>query len=73
MQCDDLYDSGQTLCGELALELLARLSEMQAGQVLKVVARDPAAPQDLPAWCEVTGNELLHAAHPDYWIRRSAD
>lgn len=70
---DRLYDSGETLCGELALELRTELREMGPGQVLEVIARDPAAPQDLPAWCELTGHELLRAEHPHYWIRRRTD
>ncbi|MBK8974392.1 MAG: sulfurtransferase TusA family protein [Planctomycetes bacterium] len=68
-----VHDSGATLCGELALDLRARLRAMEPGQVLRVIARDPAAPQDLPAWCEVTGHTLIHRDHPDYWIRRRND
>jgi len=63
-------DVGDTLCGELALLLRAELAKLEPGQVIRVVARDPAAPQDLPAWCEVTGHALVHSEHPDYWIRR---
>lgn len=67
---DALLDVGDTLCGELALMLRAELKKMEAGQVLEVVARDPAAPQDIPAWCDVTGHRMLRAEHPRYWIRR---
>ena len=70
---DALYDSGATLCGELALALRVELGKLQPGQVLKVVARDPAAPQDLPAWCELTRHEMLRAEHPHYWIQRKTD
>jgi tRNA 2-thiouridine synthesizing protein A len=72
-QRDALLDVGDTLCGELALLLRKELKPMEPGQVLQVVARDPAAPQDIPAWCEVTGHELLHVEHPNYWIRRRND
>lgn len=70
---DHRYDSGSTLCGELALALRAQLAGMPPGAVLEVVARDPAAPNDVPAWCAVTGHALLHTAHPHYWIRRRND
>ncbi len=70
---DRLYDSGDTLCGELALELRAELKTMEPGQVLEVIARDPAAPNDLPAWCGLTGHTLIRAEHPHYWIRRRTD
>ena len=67
---DALLDVGDTLCGELALMLRAELRKLQPGQVLEVVARDPAAPQDIPAWCELTGHELVRAEPPRFWIRR---
>jgi len=67
---DAVLDVGDTLCGELALLLRAELAKLEAGQVLEVVARDPAAPQDVPAWCEVTGHRMLRVEPPRYWIRR---
>ena len=67
---DALLDVGETLCGDLALMLRVELRKLEAGQIVKVIARDPAAPQDLPAWCELTGNPMLHAEHPAYWIQR---
>lgn len=67
---DVRVDVGDTLCGELALLLKKELSKLEPGQVLQVVARDPAAPEDLPAWCELTGHAMLRCEHPDYWIRR---
>ena len=70
---DSLLDVGDTLCGELALKLRVELKGMEPGQVVKVIARDPAAPQDLPAWCELTGHAMLRAEHPNYWIKRKSD
>ena len=67
---DAHLDVGDTLCGELALLLRAELAKLEPGQVIQVVARDPAAPEDLPAWCELTGHTMLRAEHPNYWIRR---
>ena len=64
------YDAGDLGCGDLVLELRFQLAEMAPSAVLRVTARDPAAPVDLPAWCGLCGHTLLHAAHPDYWIRR---
>ena len=67
---DALLDVGETLCGELALLLRTELSKLEAGQVLEIVARDPAAPQDLPAWCELTGHVMAFVDPPRFWIRR---
>lgn len=65
-----LLDVGDTLCGELALKLKIEVGKLEPGQVLQVIARDPAAPQDLPAWCALTGNPMLKVDHPHYFIQR---
>jgi tRNA 2-thiouridine synthesizing protein A len=35
------------------------LSDMTAGQVLKIVATDPGSMRDFQAFCKQTGNQLL--------------
>jgi tRNA 2-thiouridine synthesizing protein A len=64
------WDAGDMGCGDLVLELRLRLQALQPGQVFKLTARDAGAPEDLPAWCRLTGHTLLRAQHPDYWIQR---
>ena len=64
------WDAGGMGCGELVLALRGRLNALPAGAVLKVTATDPAAPEDLPAWCRLTGNPLVSMSHPVYHIRR---
>ncbi len=64
------WDAGDMGCGELVLALRIRLNALPGGAVLKVTARDPAAPEDLPAWCRLTGHRLLRSEHPDYYIQR---
>ena len=65
------WDAGDLGCGELVLELRMRMSEMRPGQVLHLIARDPGAPQDMPAWCRMTGHTLVSQQHPVYLIRRA--
>lgn len=65
-----VWDAGEMSCGDLVLALRLRLDPLSPGDVLQVTARDPAAPQDLPAWCRLTGHHLLQAAHPRYLIQR---
>ncbi len=67
------WDAGDLGCGDLLLPLRGRMRALEAGQILRLVARDPSAPEDLPAWCGVTGHRLLHARHPTYWIQRRED
>ena len=69
-QVDDEWDAGDLGCGELVLELKGRLGRMRPGQVIKVIALDPGAPADMPAWCRLTGHTLLEQEHPVYLIQR---
>jgi tRNA 2-thiouridine synthesizing protein A len=67
---DDLWDAGDLGCGELVMYLRRRLRAMP-GKVLKLIARDAGAPADIPAYCRMTGDVLVHAAFAEcsYWIR----
>ena len=67
---NDTWDAGDMACGELVLKLRLRLKSMQAGQVLLLIAQDPGAPADIPAWCNLTGHHLLSAEPPRYKIQR---
>ena len=67
---DDTWDAGDMACGELVLKLRLRLKSMQAGQVLLLIAQDPGAPADIPAWCNLTGHHLISAEPPRYKIQR---
>lgn len=67
---DAAWDAGSIGCGDLVLELRQRLSEIRPGGVLRVTALDPGAPEDLPAWCRLTGHALVESKHPLYLIRR---
>lgn len=70
MKADAEWDAGDMGCGDLVMELRLKLKAMGPGRVIHVVAKDPGAPEDMPAWCKLTGHTLLKAEHPDYWIRR---
>jgi len=67
---DSTWDAGPIGCGELVLELRFRMADLPPGAVLRLVAQDPGAREDIPAWCGMTGHALVRAAHPEYWIRR---
>jgi tRNA 2-thiouridine synthesizing protein A len=64
------WDAGDMGCGELVLELRMRLTALPAGSHFKLIARDPGVPEDLPAWCRMTGHRLLQASPPEYLIER---
>ena len=67
---DGLWDAGDLGCGDLVLELRGKLRAMPGG-VLKLIARDPGAPADIPAYCRMTGNQLLHEEleAAAFWIK----
>jgi len=67
---DAVWDAGSLGCGDLVLELRHRLQPMRPGQVLRLIAVDPGAPADVPAWCRLAGHELVAADPPTYLIKR---
>jgi tRNA 2-thiouridine synthesizing protein A len=69
-QADEEWNAGDLGCGELVLELRERMRRLRPGQIIKLIARDPGAPADMPAWCRMTGHTLVSQDHPVYLIRR---
>jgi len=59
----------------ISLARAARAAD--AGAVVVVLADDPAAEFDIPAWCRMTGNELIStvadAPGTAYAVRVTAD
>ena len=68
---DQEWDAGDLGCGDLVLELRQRIAQMGDGEVIKVIASDPGARADMPAWCRMTGHLLVWMDHPVYVIRKS--
>ncbi len=66
---DLIWDAGDLGCGDLVLLLRSKLRAMLPGELLKLTALDPGAPEDIPAWCNMTGNRLVFQQHPLYFIR----
>ncbi|MEZ6194432.1 MAG: sulfurtransferase TusA family protein [Planctomycetota bacterium] len=66
----DTWDAGDIGCGDLVLALRKRVLALEAGDVLHLRATDPGAPEDIPAWCRLTGHRLVAGRHPDYFIER---
>jgi tRNA 2-thiouridine synthesizing protein A len=73
LSADAEWNAGDMGCGELVMTLRLRMQGLPAGAVIRVTATDPAAPEDLPAWCRLCGHTLVAMNHPQYWIRRKGD
>jgi len=61
-------------CPLPVIALARRLPELPVGATLRVLADDPAAAADIPAWCRLRGQEYLGEAPVDgatgYDVRR---
>ncbi|HWP83887.1 MAG TPA: sulfurtransferase TusA family protein [Terriglobia bacterium] len=57
-------------CGELLMLLNPRVKALAPGELFRLIAHDPGAREDVPAWCRLTGHRLVAAHHPEYLIRR---
>ncbi|MFI9628644.1 sulfurtransferase TusA family protein [Streptomyces sp. NPDC052042] len=69
-------DGTGLLCVTLLLRLRKAIEGVEAGTVVHVIATDPAAPLDLPAWCHMTGHEYLGPVpgeRPTYALRLARD
>lgn len=53
-------DAAGQACGTVTPVIKQALMPLEAGQVIEVLTHDPATRAGVPAWCRLTGNELLH-------------
>ena len=59
------------LCPLPVIELGRQIGSVPVGSVVRVLADDPAARLDIPAWCRMTGQDYLGAEPgPAYLVRR---
>lgn len=67
-------DARQLACPLPILRAKKSLSQMNSGEVIKIVATDKGSPQDFAVFCDNTGNELLSSVKQDgefiFLIRR---
>ncbi|MFI6705493.1 sulfurtransferase TusA family protein [Nonomuraea sp. NPDC050478] len=72
-----VLDGGDRRCVHLLIELSRLVAGLPSGRVVHLIATDPAAPIDLPAWCHLTGHRYLGAltsrGRPAYAISVRAD
>jgi len=68
---DQVLDCRGQRCPLPVIALARALPTLEVGQVLRVLADDPAAATDIPAWCRIRGHEALPMSEPDaYDVRR---
>ncbi len=59
MEADATLDCIGLYCPMPIAHTAKKISEMEEGQVLEVLADDEGIKEDMPAWCKITGNECL--------------
>jgi tRNA 2-thiouridine synthesizing protein A len=58
-------------CPLPVIALAKRIRTAEVGEVLRVLADDPAAANDIPAWCRMKGQEYLGSPSPgSFDVRR---
>ncbi|GIJ25420.1 hypothetical protein Vqi01_05820 [Micromonospora qiuiae] len=68
---DEIIDCLGQRCPLPVIALARRLPELPVGAVLRVLADDPAAAVDIPAWCRMRAQEFLGTNGPAHDIRRT--
>ncbi len=61
MKADETLDCVGLYCPMPIVKTAQKIKQMKVGQVLEVIADDKGIKQDMPAWCQTTGNECLGA------------
>lgn len=59
MQADETIDAVGTYCPMPIILTQKKIKEMNAGEVLEILADDDGIKEDMPAWCADNGHELL--------------
>ena len=64
-------DSRGRRCPLPIIDLARQMPSVPVGEVVRVLADDPAAANDIPAWCRMKDQEYLGSPEPDvYEVRR---
>jgi len=59
MKADQSLDCVGLYCPMPIVKTAERIKQLKKAEVLEVVADDKGIKQDMPAWCQATGNEFL--------------
>jgi len=57
-------------CPQPIIELGRRIADVAVGELVELLADDPAAGPDVAAWCRMRGQELVVSESPRFVVRR---
>lgn len=68
-------DTTGKCCPMPIVDMNKAIKSLRTGDVLEVIATDPGTRNDIPSWCERTGNEFLSFHEKDkifrYYVKKS--
>ena len=70
IQADEQLDTLGMFCPMPIIMTSKRFKQLEVGKVLEVLSDDEGIKQDMPAWCETTGQEFLGLEEEDDGIRQ---
>ncbi len=78
IEADSTLDAKGLFCPIPILKTSKAIKEIQVGQVLQVQATELGSKRDIPAWCKMTGHEILSVTEEEgppkvytFYIRRA--
>lgn len=69
MKINDLLDCYGLFCPEPLFQTREKIDGLESGEILEVLADDPAADEDIKRFCKRTGNKLLKFEEKDGGFR----
>ncbi len=74
MQGDQVLDCKGLSCPMPIMKLAIAMKKLETGKVIELLGTDPGSKDDVPAWCDRTGNSLLEVVEEDdgftFFIRK---
>lgn len=55
----DVLDCKGLMCPMPVVQLAKKIKAMDVGQELELISDDVGSKEDIPAWCQRTGNQLI--------------
>lgn len=74
LEYQQLLDTSGLYCPEPIMLLHTKLNAMQVGEVLLMIATDPATTRDVPKFCQFLKCPLIHQEETQeqyrYWLKK---
>jgi tRNA 2-thiouridine synthesizing protein A len=72
---DHLLDTSGLYCPEPVMMLHNKIRDIASGEVLEIIATDPATTRDIPKFCNFLGHDLLAKEENDkeyrYFVKKA--